>query len=270
MRFKKYTPKPLLYMNITSKQFVTGSFAVLLALSSATAVTSVSSSFNAGPVGGVVDITGASSWGYVSVDNKLHSIAYDSDDFSSINDPANLLATVDPTYQMGDVTITTDGDGMSTRTNKTYTFDGSDAFGRFGSLAPVEDAFTLHFNDLGVGTFEIMLYLGHSANDRTFDMDYEFFENGSSAGAAQTTVTPNPIGDFDTQANGLNLFTYTISFTTSEADTDLALSWASTGGGAGDGAFAGYTVTTIPESSSYALISGLLALGAIMTRRRKL
>jgi hypothetical protein len=242
----------------------------------ANAATIDDASFNPLTNGAVVT-AGLADWGYVEVQGTQNNGLFDGS-AGNYNDLAYgsldkldgaVLTTVSGSSTIGPVTVT-EGQGLNGSTNfSAITFDGTQAYGGIRSLAPSEDAFTINFNDLGVGTFTITLYLGHSATNRTFTINETISDGGVNVLEPTATASGaiSGLGSTVVFSTGV-AFTYEITVTTTAATQDLALNLVSTGGSSGDGLFAGYTVesTAVPEPAS--LATGLLGLTLIALRRR--
>ncbi len=241
--------------NRSTKKSLLTMAAALLYAASTYAGTIDSSSFN-GLTDGAVSTAGLADWGYVSVQGALNNglfngsagaynnLAYGSLDKSD----SAVLTTVYGSSEIGSVTVT-EGQGLDGSTAySAITFDGNQAYGGVRSLAPSENAFTIVFNDLGMGTFNITLYLGHSADNRTFNMNYNLSDGGGAADKAGTTSSGliSGLGSSVTFSTGI-AFTYDITITTATTGADLSLNLVSVSGSSGDGLFAGYTVAGGPE-----------------------
>lgn len=230
---------------------------------SAQAGTIDSSAFN-GVTNAAVDTTGALDWGYFNNDGNTFDGVYNAVQFGSIG-----ITTVSASSSIGTVTLTeNDGvaDAVQAQTNDAlFTFDGNATFGSYGGFAPDEDdIWTLTFNDLGVGTFTVTLYMGHSSTNRVFNVDATLTDSGGND--STTTVSPQ-IGTLGSTVeaypnNGVS-FTYDITVTTTDAGADLELVFGGNSGSFGGAIFAGYTV--VPEPGSLAL----LGLGGLLIARRR-
>jgi hypothetical protein len=176
---------------------------------------------------------------------------------NAYTETATVITTTGGTYN-GSTVIVSELATLQANAGTIYTFDGDAAYGGIGSWGTSDgNAFTVAFNDLGVGTFDITLYLGHSSDGRTWSTDYSL--NGATAvtvGAGGTAASLN--------GGSGGALAYTINVTTTDAADDVSLTFSTTGGGSGTGYFAGYTVA-IPEPS-VALLGGL---GALMLLRRR-
>jgi hypothetical protein len=131
-----------------------------------------------------IDTTGTGDWGFVSVaggffDSNLAGggESHTNTDFGSVDkNDGTIITTVNGSSSIGSVTLTegtTGTDTISPQGNvSNYTFDGTIAHGAYGNFAPTEQNFwQMTFNDLGVGEFDITLYMGHSTTNRGFDID---------------------------------------------------------------------------------------------------
>jgi hypothetical protein len=251
-----------------NKILLTSAFTLLTAASySQAAVTFNSDSFN-GLASNNVDLTGLADWGYVSVqsgfmdDDPAAKLYSDLDDGGA---PATSVTTTFGSSTIGDVNYTEDDDVLSATNVPGLNFGGSTAYGSFRNFGTTEDAFTIEFNDLGVGDFTITLYVGHTNTSRIYDMD--FVGTGAAGG---TTVMSGNFGTYTTAVSGM--LAYTINVTTTDALDDVTLSMgnAAGSGGSGAGFFSGYTVeeTVVPEPSAFALLAGMFGLTWVMLRRR--
>ena len=136
-------------------------------------------------------------------------------------------------------------DGTSTGTGTAVAIGAA-----FGGWAGDEDnGATITFNDLGVGTHTVSLYVGHTSASpyRIFDMDY-------AVSASDGDLTGNSISNSISSAY-LNA-TYEIVFSTTDADADLELQFNSTSGTGGSGWIGGYVVETVAAATPGTLIYG--------------
>jgi len=242
----------------------------------------LSSSFN-GVTDGSIATTGLADWGYINsnqgfFDSDLGGVgaSYNNTPYGSLtNNGGTVISTVSGGSSIGQVTLTEGTSGSDTvgaQSNTTaYTFDGNAAFGTYGNFAPSEaDIWQVTFNDLGVGTAVVSLYMGHTENNRVFDVDYSLHDGDDVASG--TTVSPQ-IGTFASSVAGVNgngsAFTYDIEVTTTNADADLTLTFGGVSGGFGGAAFAGYTVESTVIPSPTAALAGLIGLGGLCLRRRR-
>lgn len=243
----------------------------------------VTSSFN-GVTNGAVSTVGLSDWGYVSssntgfLDSNLSGagLSYNNTPYGTITrDEGDILTTVFGSSTIGLVTLTEGAGGTDTvgaqGNTSNYTFDGNMVYGSYGGFAPGEqDVWTLTLNDLGVGTFDITLYLGHSNTGRSMDMDVVLNDNGDIT--STTTTTGGSISGLGSTiaAYGTDgvAYTYDITVTTTNANSDLSITFGDTsGGGFGGAIFGGYTVFTVPEPSTTALL-GIGGFALLLRRRR--
>ncbi|BCX48041.1 hypothetical protein HAHE_19490 [Haloferula helveola] len=243
------------------------------------AITVNSSSFS-GVTSGAVNTAGTADWGYISVaggffDSNLGGAgaSYSNTSFGTVsNNGGTVLSTVSGASTIGTVTLTEGTTGTDTIGGQgnvsNYTFDGTTAHGSYGNFAPNEaNIWQMTFNDLGIGQYEITLYMGHSENNRVFDMDVSF-DGGSTT---EFTTTSPQIGTLGSTVAAYgssgSAFTYNIDVTTTSATDDLTLTFGGVSGGFGGAILAGYTVTPIPEPSTCALI-GLAGVAVFLRRRR--
>lgn len=177
---------------------------------------------------------------------------------TAITSSSNLDADKKHTFTFTDGNSPTSGTGVAT---------GS-AFGSWGSSET--GSLNFNFTDLGLGTHIITLYVGHrlgggsNGDTRVFDMDYSWT---ASDGNVTGTVRSNDLGTVGgtSEGNVVNsVFTLEIENTV-DALADLALTWDSVSGDAGEGFISGYTVETIPEPGSLAL----MALGGLLIALRR-
>jgi hypothetical protein len=232
-----------------------------LTLSSVTQAAIISSGFS-GSSSLAVTTTGMADWGYISGTDGIFSGTPN----NTLYENMDSTPIVSGSPYRGDVTVTeaTTNGGINpwTGTQITYTFDGDDAIGGYRDLAGNEpDTWSVTFNDLGIGTQTITLYMGHSSTDRIFDIDVSLTDGGAPL---TTTDTSAAIGTYGGAASG-RAFRYDITVETTTASADLTLTFGSVSGGAGQVYWAGYTAT--PEPSSTALL-GLGGLALALRRKR--
>jgi len=253
---------------------------IILCSASAHAAISVSMHNFSAVTNGAISSAGTSDWGYVSVsggffDSNLGGagLSYNNTAFGSVaRNNGTVLTTVSGSSTIGAVTLTesisgtnvVDPQGNSTN----YTFDGASVFGSYGNFAPTEqDVWRLTFNDLGVGTHQITLYLGHTQSNREFDIDVSY-DGGASTEFTTSSGGPiSALGSTVTTSGG-PAFTYNIEVITTAATDDLTLTLGGTGGGFGGAFLSAYTVTTVPEPSTFALFGGLVSIAILLRRRR--
>jgi PEP-CTERM motif len=253
----------------------------LLALSVSSSISNAaiivnSHSFN-GVTTGAISTAGAADWGYVSVssgffDSNLTGagLSYNNTPYGSLTrDTGVSITTVSGVSSIGTVTLTEGTTSSNTVTAQSstsnFTFNGNTSYGSYGSFASTEqDVWTMGFNNLGVGQFNIRLYMAHEQSNRVFDMDV------SGTGLAGFTTTSAQIGTLGSTVAGIGTngssFIYDITITTTDASDDLSLTFGSVSGSTGTAIFSGYTVTQIPEPST-ALMGGLGLL--VLFRRRR-
>lgn len=252
-------------MSVTHGKMLIAALAASTALvGTATAGTIDSDSFNA-VTDAAVSTAGTLGWGYIDTAGNFFGTSYNNTPYGDI--PQATASGTSVTLTEG----TAGTDTVSPQNNiPNYTFDGTQAYGSYGNYGPGEqDIWTLTFNDLGIGTFTITLYMGHSNTGRSFDMDVSLDDGGAPVTKTTNVGAISGLGSTVTAygASGA-AFTYDITVTTTTAGADLSLVHGDTsGGGFGGAIFSGYTVsgTVIPEPSSLALL-GLS--GLMMARRR--
>jgi hypothetical protein len=265
-------------MNFQLKTFLLITSA-LLTFSIAMQAGQVNTSGFTGLSSGAISTTGTADWGYVSVNGDSgtgpglfdgSAGPYTDLAFGSLDNNGTILTTVSGSSSIGAVTVTENTSAISGSYSASgLTFDGSAAFGSFRNFGPTDNAFTVDFNDLGVGTHELTLYLGHTDNNRNFTIHYDLTDAGGDVTGSTASGAISALNSSVAFGSAGSSIAYTISVTTTDANADLALNLVSTAGGAGTGLFAGYTiVSSIPEPSSYALMGGLLTLASVMLRRR--
>lgn len=209
-----------------------------------------------------VTTDGTADWGYVSDTGGI----FTGTPTNTLYEDMDGTPIVSGSPNSGDVTVTeaTTNGGINPKSSNQviYTFDGDNAIGAYGDLAGAEpDAWEVTFNDLGIGTQTITLYMGHSATDRVFDMDVSLTDGGAPL---TTTDTSAAIGTYGGAASG-RAFRYDITVETTTASAELSLTFGSVSGGGGQAYWAGYTAT--PEPSSTALLG--LGLGSLLLRRKR-
>lgn len=240
------------------------------------AITVNSHGFN-GVTSGAISTSGRADWGFISVgggffDSDLGGVgnSYNNTPFGSLTkNDGTTITTVSGAPTIGSVTLTEGTAGTNVIDPQTnvpnYTFGGIQAQGSYGNFAPNEqDVWRMTFNDLGIGRHTITLYLGHSATTRVFDMDV------TGSGLAPFTSTSPQIGTLGSTVAGYGTtgaaFTYEIDVTVSAAGDDLTLTHGGISGSAGGAIFSGYTVTTVPEPATAALLA---VAGMFCLRRRR-
>lgn len=247
--------------------------------------TIASSGFNVNPSSTSVDATGANvkDWGtFLSNADFLAGTGVDQQDNTNFDalkadfNTTNQTFAIDPATNsksasgIGDVIITERAEGEYTNgSTSTWQFtvnDGTVTNGTYTPLGAVngvagnEDIFNITFNDVGAGQTLVTLYMAHSNTGRLFDATVDL--TASDGNVNQGVQTSAAIGG----TGGTTYFTYEIEIETTDALADLSISIDSNSGGAGQFAFAGYTVIAIPEPS-VALFGGLGTL--LLLRRRK-
>ncbi len=244
-------------------------FSLLLGVSAASAASLVSSNFTSVGLTSSqnIDVTGADvvDWGYYT--SPPGETQARSDFFSNpVLDNSKAVsgigavtivpgaisnATSNPVDPVAKFSVTYD-DGNSPLAGTANIGAG------LGAWAGGEDnAATFTFNDLLAGTHTVRIFVGHTSNDRIFDMDYSV--TATDGNFSGNTVS-NSISTGDLNS------TYEIVFTTTDANADLVLQFNSTSGGSGSGWIGGYVVETVPEPST-ALLGGFGAL--LLLRRRR-
>jgi hypothetical protein len=250
---------------------------ILASIGSAHAGTVIASTFN-GVSSGVVSTTGLADWGYVHVqgavndglfDNQYNATPYGSITRPNGANPDQVITTVFGSSTIGAVTLTENDGVTNTITGQSnagvFSFDGNAAHGSYGSLSAAENnAWTMTFNDLGIGTHTITLYMGHTADNRSFRMNYSLADGGVTSGST-TSGAISGLGSTLAFSTG-DAFTYSIEVETLTATGDLSLTFDSLSGSSGGALFSGYTVETVPEPS--AALLGSLGLLALLRRRR--
>lgn len=253
--------------------FLTTTASALTAVSHA--ATLVSSTFVSGTTPSTVVTTGSTvvDWGYLAGGSTAFGTTGTSN-FTALNG-----ANYDATPGIGAVTFapgTVSSGNSAGVTQPTFTFSGgnSPATGTninagawVSSFASNEtNGMTLNFNDLGIGTHTVSVYVGHRLTSgtvpRVFSMDY-------SLAASDGNVTGNTSSNSVAAGPTVIYSVYQLKVdNAADASADLSLVWNSVSGDSGQGYFAGYTIETvaIPESSS-ALLGGIGAL--VLLRRRR-
>jgi hypothetical protein len=228
------------------------------------AATLIESSFNLNP-STTVNTTGAADWGYFLPGTGLMNSNPNNVAFEDLVDGSDNPVTVrDSSSNIGAVTFTETGDtGDTNNTDFFYQFDGNDASHRVGGVATEEEIFSMKLNDLGAGTHTFTFYGSHTSTDRAFDIDYAVFEDDD----AETLATLSSTGEVSGTLEN-NRGTYTLTFSTETENTDLRFNLGSAGSNFGAFGLAGYTLSTVPEPSSFALLAGCFGLTWVMLRRR--
>jgi hypothetical protein len=250
--------------------------AILAALPVIHGATIVSATFNS-VTNGAVSTTGLADWGYVNVDRPVNqglfhgaTAAYNNLAYNLVNDVnSSVITATSATPTVGTVTLregnNTDTLGGQQGTGS-YTFGGNAAFGLYGGLAASEaNVWNMTFNNLGIGTYDIVLYMGHTADNRSFKMDALLTDGLTNPTDSETSGVISALGSTVAFGAG-DAFTYNIRVTTTAATDDLSLTFSSVSGSTGGALFSGYTVAAIPEPAS-ALLGGLGML-ALLRRRR--
>lgn len=255
---------------------IMASVTCLLGMPFSMAATIDSQTYNVDPSSTTIDTTLSNivDWGYYLPGADFLDETQPAD--TNFDDITAVGGTMDPATNskavsgIGAVTITeNDGAEYSSGTSLAlwdFTFnDGlaptsgtQTAFGAVNGVASSEDIFTITFNDLGVGTHTITLFMAHTATNRIFRSNLDVF---AADGNVSGNLTSAQIG-----GSGSTLyFLYQAVVTTTDASADMDINIRSVSGSAGQFAFAGYTVSSVPEPSTAML--GLLG-GLILLLRR--
>lgn len=259
-----------------TRSFTTLSLAAAaLALGTTTthAATLVSSSFNENPSASV-DTTGAADWGYFIASNSGFTAgmatgnAVNFDALTQNNGAAATVSKASPST--GEVFYTpTDTSAATSNTIRGFSFDGNAAGNVIGDIAATEEIFSMKFNDLGVGIHTVTFYTAHGHvapnpvnTSRKLDIDYFVYEDDD----AETSATLSATGLVSETFEDFRV-TYSLTFSTTTDNTDLVLNLGSAGSDAGAWTMSGYTVFTVPEPGSLALL-GLGGLCVFRRRRR--
>ncbi|HKL22297.1 MAG TPA: PEP-CTERM sorting domain-containing protein [Tichowtungia sp.] len=250
--------------------------AIVIAFSAAAHAGMINShSFN-GVTTSNISTTGTLDWGFISGAPGLFNPGpYNDADFGTgvVNNKGDSLTTVNGSPEIGNVTLTEGTSGQNTTGNFSldtasgFTFDGVDAEGGYQLDGGDDDVWTLRFNDLGVGTFEISVYLGHEQTDQSFTMDYSLSDGAATNSGTTTMGTLAGLGSTVSADNGGlgRSFSYNIDVTTTTSTADLELTFGSASGTNGFGVLAGYTV--VPEPATMSLVASF-GLALLVLRRR--
>ncbi len=221
-------------------------------------------------------MTNLNQWGYLDV-GILNPFAAGTYAFSAL-----AGANYDATPASGTVSITnsTVGNGNTTPTlSHAWTYSGGNnptsgtdsSIGRtFGSLGATEtNGIVFNFNNVGIGSHTITLYLGHildasQTDTRVFKMKHAL---SATDGGFSGDFTTNDLG---IQANGTTIFsTYQIAFNNAvDTNADLVLTLDSVSGGTGNGMISGYTWQTAAIPEPRATLLGVIGLLLLLRRRR--
>lgn len=271
---------------MTKRTFITLAAALFFVIvTTATYAGTVESSAFIDAASNAISTTGTVDWGYVSQQaNNSKSGGFGSISEVNANNVAfgsltlgayGNLTTVSGSSSIGAVTFTEGAPSdvlnaaFTAAAGGFYTFDGNAAHGDMRGMGGNEqDVWTMNFNDLGIGKFEVTLYLGVSTNaaNRIFDMDYSLID-GSTVSGTSVSATGNTYTLYNA-AEDFYLFSYSIVGKTTTAGADLSLTFGGVSGDSnGEILLSGYTVSVIPEPST-AILAGLGLMGVCFRRRR--
>lgn len=182
------------------------------------------------------------------------------------------LATITPNVKMSGGAGFTSATGVGTTVAATASLypNSNNNFSYTNGIAPttgtasaydrittpgIGDGLSLVFNVASAGTYQLKFY----TTGATLSLDGTATLTSGPSNTAAGTVVPSG-------GTSLGMFNYTVDFTTDAADT-LTLKVTKSGGTSNIYAFGGYTLASVPEPSSAALV-GLAGLALLRRRRR--
>ncbi|MDA9260973.1 hypothetical protein N9P58_03805, partial [Puniceicoccaceae bacterium] len=200
------------------------------AFSCAVQAATVNSDGFSGLSNGTISTTGTADWGYVSVNGDGTtgpglfdgSSDYSDQAYGTLDNGGSVLTSVSGSSSIGAVKVTENTSAISGSNSASgLTFGGNAAYGSFRNFGATADAFTINFNDLGVGTFDITLYLGHTSATRDFTINYNLTDAGGDVSSSTASGLISALSSSVGFGSEGSTFAYTISVTTTDASADL-------------------------------------------------